>query len=129
MTKVFAMVTNDMPFGVVVNALAHASAGLAAKAAAGGNRLETTDTVDGNGISHPPVVVAEVEVKAGSQEDLRRYRSRAVARGLTVVDFTNTMTGDTYVEQLERTKATAEADLKYYSVVVVAERDQIDGLL
>jgi len=38
------------------------------------------------------------------------------------------MTGDTYVEQLERTKMTNEADFSYYGIVLFGDRDKVSEL-
>ena len=44
------------------------------------------------------------------------------------VDFTETMTGDTWVEQMQRTKSLREAELNYYGICMFGEKDRIDGI-
>jgi hypothetical protein len=44
------------------------------------------------------------------------------------IDFIQTMTGDTFKEQIERTKLTKEADLVYYGIVLFGEWEKVSGL-
>ncbi|WP_230181223.1 DUF2000 family protein [Aquabacterium sp. CECT 9606] len=101
------MVDGDKPFGVVVNGLAHACVGM-------GAQLKQSNT--------------PLRVVRCSQQQLRDSRESARSQGLMLVDFTQTMTGDTYVEQLQRTKASASEELEYYAVLVAGQAEQVAAL-
>ena len=128
MRKVIGLMTNEMPFGVAINALAHMSAGFAARMIEEGKPVETRTLTDGMGGAHNSVAVEKLDVRLATSEQIRSFRTAALAADLSVVDFVQTMTGDTYAEQLERTKASSEEDLVYYGVMVAGDAEVVDGL-
>lgn len=107
MIGVAVFLANDRPFGVTVNALAHAALGFA-----------SLDLTAGG----------EPEIVSVSGPAIAALRQAAVARGATVVDFTDTMTGGTWREQLERTARTQPQDLNYYALVVAAPQPVLSEL-
>ncbi|MGF6413976.1 DUF2000 family protein [Paraburkholderia sp. MM5482-R1] len=123
MYSIFAFVAADKPFGIVANALAHASVGLAVKMRRLNIAPEFLDASQDATIN-ASATGGGVKVRACSQAEIRRYREEAVRANLPFVDFVDTMTGDTYVEQLEKTKTRAERELQYYSLVVVGPESQ-----
>ena len=124
MTKIVAVVTSSQPFAVVANAVAHASLGLAAQLAESGCPLPLTAIKDTQIAPDHGMVDVELELRhANSQEELRYYRSVAIEKGLQYVDFTQTMTGETYLEQIQKTKSFSTNDLEYYCVVIAGEVD------
>ena len=127
MIKILAVINSAKQFGVAANAVAHASLGLASRLAAEGNPLPTKEWKEGLTL-HPPVVDVPIEIKLADAETLRQCRMNARNRGLLVADFTQTMTGDTYVEQLEKTKAAREAELEYYCVVIAGNEEELKHL-
>jgi hypothetical protein len=127
MTKILALVNSSKQFGVAANAAAHASLGLASRLAAEGHPLPTRECKEGTTL-HPPIVDVPIEVRSVDAETLRECRRRAISKGLSFTDFTQTMTGDTYVEQLEKTKSTDEAGLEYYCVVIAGSQDDLAHL-
>ncbi len=52
----------------------------------------------------------------------------AAEAGVLHMDFTESMTRDTYVEQLERTRATSEADLQYWGLALFGPKTVIDPI-
>lgn len=66
-------------------------------------------------------------LKANSNK-IRGVRQSAQAAGIQFVDFTSTMTVGSFVEQLERTKATKEADLIYYGIVLFGDWDKVSEM-
>jgi hypothetical protein len=54
-----------------------------------------------------------------NSNQLRTARLEVIRAGLFHVDFTETMTGDTFMEQMDRTHATRAADLDYLKAVHV----------
>jgi hypothetical protein len=127
MHAIFAFVADDKPFGIVANALAHASVGLAVKLRRLNIAPEFLDPSQDATINSS-TSGGGVKVRACSQAEIRRYREEASRANLPFVDFADTMTGDTYVEQLEKTKARAEKDLHYYSLVVAGPESQFQDV-
>jgi hypothetical protein len=66
-------------------------------------------------------------LKANSNK-IRALRQAALLDGIKFIDFTDTMTIGSYVEQLERTKQTKEADLIYYGIVLFGNWDKVSEL-
>ncbi len=48
--------------------------------------------------------------------------------GIQFVDFTSTMTGGGFAEQIARTKQTKEADLIYYGIVLFGDWAKVSEL-
>lgn len=106
-------IDDTLPFGVGINAAAHAALGLA---------HTVRSTLESNGLVSRRIVY-------GKGEALRSLRTESIRRGYSLVDFTDTMTGDTFREQLERTAATAEEGLRYYAVAVLCPHADTDVIL
>jgi len=56
-------------------------------------------------------------VLSANSNKIRTAVHEAREKQIICVDFTNTMTGGTYLEQLENTKKTPEENLTYYGAV------------
>jgi hypothetical protein len=127
MIKILALINSSKQFGVAANAAAHASLGLASRLVAEAKQLPTKEWKEGPTL-HPLVVDVPIEVKSADAETLRKCRMHAISKGLLFTDFTQTMTGDTYIEQLEKTKSTNEAELEYYCVVIAGSEEDLGDL-
>lgn len=66
-------------------------------------------------------------LKANSNK-IRGLRLAACEAGVDFVDFTDTMTIGTYIEQIERTKQTKEEMLVYYGIVLFGPWDKVTEL-
>lgn len=55
-------------------------------------------------------------------------RGEAIANNIIFNDFTETMTGGTYQEQIERTSKTKNDDLVYYGIVLFGDWDKVTEL-
>ena len=66
-------------------------------------------------------------LKANSNK-IRALRLAAAAAGIQCVDFTDTMTTGGYLEQIERTKQTPEANLVYYGIVLFGDWNKVSEL-
>jgi len=129
--KFVVALKDGLPAGVALNAAAHLALGLREKAQACPDLVERMAFIayeDAAGGRHEPISALSLVVLTGRPSHLRRLRAEAAEAGLLHVDFTATMTGDTYAEQLERTKATAEEELDYYGVALFGSRDVVDPL-
>jgi len=111
-----------------MNALAHATAGLAAKYP-NIDEMRFDAYVDKNGGSHAnisdnPFII----LRADNSNKLRTLRNALIDADVSFTDFTDTMTVGTYTEQQERTRNTPEADLEYYAVCMFGEANKLSEI-
>lgn len=123
--KLVAVMNEKIEAGVIMNALGHAC--LAFGAEEGKEALNLASYEDADGGSHVCSKMPFVILKANSNK-IRALRMAALDLGLKCIDFIHTMTGGTYVEPLERTKATKEADLIYYGIVLLGDKEKVTEL-
>jgi hypothetical protein len=112
--------------GVIMNALAHMCIGFGSEI--GKDPLRLTDYIDGDGGSHPSISEMPFMILKANSNKIRNLRHAAKEAGIKFVDFTDTMTIGSYVEQLERTKLTKDADLIYYGIVLFGDWDKVSEL-
>lgn len=124
--KLVGVVNEKLPPGVAMNALAHMCTGFGS--VIGQDPLRLTNYVDADGGSHPNISEMPFMILKANSNKLRALRLAAREAGVHCVDFTDTMTVGTYVEQIERTKQTKEADLVYYGVVLFGDWDKVSEL-
>lgn len=122
--KFIVVLNKRLEPGVALNAAAHLAAGLVSQADESTlKNMKFIDFTDKDGGIHPKISALSLIVLRAKSNEIRKVRNEAVNRGILFTDFTATMTGDTYVEQLERTKNTAEQDLEYYGVCLFGEKN------
>lgn len=111
-----------------MNALAHATAGLAASYDKPEEmRFDTYTDKDGNShsnISDNPFII----LRADNSNKLRTLRNALVEAGIHFTDFTSTMTVGTYAEQQERTRKTPEEELDYWAICMFGEIEKLNEL-
>lgn len=112
--------------GVLMNALAHMCIGFGSEIGKGPLRL--SQYVDADGGSHPNISEIPFIILRANTNKIRTLRNLAKEQGIQFADFTDTMTVGTYIEQLERTKQTKEADLNYYGIVLFGNWDKVSEL-
>lgn len=128
--KIVVAVNKALEPGVALNAAAHAALGLAGKLALSGSseRLRLLDYSDQDGEPHDLISALSLVVLRGRNTDLRNLRRALRSANLCTVDFTNQMTGETYVEQLARSASTPEAELEYYAVAAFGTAEELNPL-
>jgi len=123
--RFIAVLNKKIEVGRLMNALGHMTAGLAGKTGAADEmcflRYEDQDGGVHPHISHFPFIV----LKADNSNQIRTVRAECLKRGLAFGDFTGTMTVGTSQEQQERTRATREAELEYYGIVMFGETGEL----
>ena len=112
--------------GIIMNALAHMCIGFGSDI--GKEPLRLTNYVDADEGSHPNISEMPFMILKANSNKLRALRLAALEAGIQCVDFTDTMTVGTYVEQVERTRQTKEADLVYYGVVLFGDWEKVSEL-
>ena len=127
--KFVVLLNKKLESGIALNASAHMVAALMAKAGpAEKEQMKFMDYVDANGQIHPVSGLSLIVLRADNSNKIRTVRQRAIEGGILHVDFTESMTGDTFVEQLQRTKSLQESELNYYGLCLFGSKDNIDSI-
>ena len=129
-THKFVVVLNKkIETGVGLNAACHMVACLVARADEDDRKeMFFVDYFDADGGKHPVSGLSLVVLSAKNSNHIRRARAAALQVGVPFVDFTETMTKDTYVEQMERTKNTKEEELEYWGICLFGPKDKLDPI-
>jgi hypothetical protein len=127
--KFVVLLNRKLEPGVALNATAHMVASLMAKA---GNtareNMKFLDYLDADGQEHPVSGLSLIVLRADNSNKIRTARQRALEENILCVDFTESMTGDTYREQMERTQSLQESELNYYGICMFGLRQKIDSI-
>lgn len=126
--KFVAVLNKKIPSGNLMNALAHATAGLSASyPGIVEMRFDIYTDKDGGehkSISDNPFII----LRADNSNKVRTLRNALIEAGIHFTDFTSTMTVGTYAEQQERTSNTTEEDLEYYAITMSGETEKLNEL-
>ena len=127
--KFTAILSKKVDTGKIMNALAHMSIGLVASNLDKIPEMNFGNYVDKDGGIHKSLSNNSfVILRADNSNQIRTIRNKAIEKGIAYVDFTNTMQEGTYIEQIERTKQTPEAELEYYGVCLFGKIEDINEL-
>lgn len=127
--KFVAIVNKHLEPGVALNALAHATAGLVASASDElREQMSFINFPDKDGNDHPNISALSLIVLRGTSNEIRKARNRYVEENIHFVDFLETMTGDTYKEQLEKTSNTAYDELNFYGIIAFGAKKDLDPI-
>ncbi len=123
LTNKFVAVLNEkIPVGVLMNALAHMSAGLVGSYP-DISQMRFDSYVDANGNNHKSISDHPfIILKAENSNQIRILRSQLAENNVYFVDFTSTMTVGTYQEQKDKTSETPESELEYYGICMFGDR-------
>lgn len=124
--KLVAVMNEKIESGIIMNALAHMCIGFGSSI--GKDPLRLTNYIDGDGGSHPNISEMPFMILKANSNKIRNLRMSALELGIQFVDFTSTMTVGSFLEQIERTKETKEADLIYYGIVLFGDWDKVSEL-
>ena len=124
--KLVAVMNEKIEPGVIMNALAHMCIGFGSEI--GKESLRQTNYIDADEGSHPYISEMPFMILKANSNKIRALRVEAHQLGIKCVDFTDTMTVGTYIEQVARTKQTKEADLIYYGIVLFGSWDKVSEL-
>lgn len=124
--KLVAVMNEKIEPGVIMNALAHMCIGFGS--AIGKEPLRLCNYIDADGASHPYISEMPFMILKANSNKIRGLKKEAPAQGIQCVDFTDTMTVGTYLEQLERTKNTKDEALVYYGVVLFGDWNKVSEM-
>lgn len=80
------------------------------------------------GMIHKSISGLSLIVLRGSNNELKKAKRKFAESEIHFTDFTETMTGDTYKEQLVKTEETSEEDMEYFCVAAFGEKEMIDPI-
>jgi len=127
--KFVVVLSKKISPAAALNACAHMTATLVARAdEETRGHMSFIDYTDADGNAHPVSALSLVVLSAKNSSQLRTARLDAIRAGLPHADFTETMTQDTFVEQMNRTQATREEDLDYWGLCVFGLKQAVDPI-
>lgn len=127
--KFVAVLNKKVDIGKVLNVLAHLSISIVADATPEQiQEMGIVNYTDRDENIHKASKNSFVILKADNGNQIRTVRNAAKEKGVLFVDFANTMQEGTFLEQLEKTKQTPEAELDYYGIVLFGEIDKVSEL-
>jgi len=128
--KFIVALNKGIPEGKVINAAAHAAAGLAHLVEQAhpemAEAMEFLTFTDAGGRELPAISARSLIVLRGKAGELGKLATALRGTDAATVCFVEGMTGDTYVEQLERVATTPPDAHVYYAVAAFGHRDDID---
>jgi hypothetical protein len=120
-------VNKSLEPGRALNTACHLAAGITNLIdVIGRDQLKFLEFRDANGGLHPSISARSFIVLRASQGELRRLRDQFRAAQIPYVDFTSTMTGGTYVEQLAKTAETPGEQVEYFGIAAFGPRASLD---
>ena len=126
--KFVAVLNKKVPVGNLMNALAHMAAGLSASYP-NISEMRFDTYVDKDGNEHRSISDhAFVILSADNSNQIRNLRKSLLENNVHFVDFTDTMTVGTYLEQQERTLQTPEEQLEYFGICMFGNKESLSAL-
>ncbi len=124
------MVLNEkLSIGVAMNAACHMCLSLVDLATPEQKaNMHFIDYVDGDGIVYPASSALSLIVLTGKISHMKKFLEDAKEKGMLTASFIKTMTGDTFKEQLERTKTLKSEDIEYYGVAAFGLTDVMNTM-
>jgi hypothetical protein len=127
--KFVVLLNKKLEAGVVLNAAAHMVAALMDRAKpAEREHMKFMAYTDADGQAHPVSGLSLIVLRADNSNKLRTARQRAIDDDILCVDFTESMTGGSYAEQIQRTSSLPESELNYYGLCLFGRKDKIDAI-
>ena len=127
--KFVAVVNKDLETGKALNAIAHSCAGLVAVAPENEKeKMSFIDFTDKDNSKHRSISGLSLIVLKGKNSEIKKLRQKFIESNILFTDFTETMTGDTYKEQLDKTSKTSNEDMKYFCIAAFGEKEAINPL-
>ena len=124
--KLVVLVNKEIEVGVAMNAIAHMAAGLGAQLS--NEALRLNDYRDKEGNVYPNISQMPFMILRGTSSEIRKAVRGAKEQSMQYSVFTDTMTGGTYQEQLERTLTTSEERLVYYGAILFGPWDAVSQI-
>ena len=126
--KFVVIVNKKIESGKALNAVAHACLGLVNSASEEEKKKMSFIDYQGKDTNHKSISALSLIVLRGSNGEIKKARNKFIEQNVHFTDFTITMTGDTYKEQLEKTKATNDENMEYFCVAAFGEKELLNPI-
>lgn len=123
--KLVIIVNKDIEVGIAMNAIAHVS--LSVGETLGKETLSLQDYRDASG-NHWPMSEMPYIVLRGKSGEIRKAMLAAKEARIFNRAFTETMTGGSSAEQVERTAVVSQEDHQYYALVLFGTWDVVNQI-
>lgn len=124
--KFVAVLNKKIEVGKAMNALAHTTVGLVESY--NETDMGVINYADKDGGMHIASKYPYIILKAENSNKIRALRNSLIEKNIPFASFTSAMTIGGYEEQLEKSKATPEAELEYYGICMVGDKLELDDL-
>ena len=121
--KLVAVLNKDISSGVALNALAHMTVGLGAKL--GADLLKLDIYKEKNDLEYPNISQMPFIILRGKSGEIRKLVQQLREKEFAFGAFVHTMTGGTYIEQLENTAKLTEEELTFYGCVTFGQFEEL----
>jgi hypothetical protein len=127
--KFVVVLNKKLDAGVALNAASHMTAALVNKAPTDlREQMQFVDYHDKDGNPHPVSSLSLIVLRADNSNKVRQAKLAAQHQGILFVDFVESMTGGSHIEQIERTGALADEDLNYYGLCMFGPKEALDPI-
>jgi len=128
--KIVLILNKMLEPGVALNTACHLGLGLLGRISS----LDAASTVnfqnyaDRDNNEHAFVSALPLIVLRGKSGEIRKCRTAFKNLTIPFVDYTGCMVGGTYLDQLERSRNTSEAELEYFGICALGPKTQLDSV-
>lgn len=128
--KFVAVINKDIELpGIAMNVVAHLSAGLVGSAPSNlKDKMTFINFTDKDEGIHPSISALSLIVLRGKNGEIAKLKDEAFRNNIHFVDFLESMTGDTYKEQLERTASLSKDTLTFYGIMMFGTIESMHSL-
>ena len=124
--KLVAIINKKIDVGIAMNAMAHAALGFGAVLTP--EPLRLIDYKDKDGKVYPNISQMPFMILRGKSNEIRKTINIARDENMQFSAFTDTMTGGTYEEQLERSLNTPEEELVFYGGIIFGPWNRVSEI-
>lgn len=127
--KIVVVLNKKIEIGVALNATAHMAACLVSQANEETKKeMMFVDYLDADGGKHPVSALSLVILRADNSNKIRQARELAKQNNIHCVDFLESMTKDSYVEQMERTSKIKDIELEYWGLCLFGKKEELNPI-
>lgn len=127
--KFVAVINEKIETGRALNAIAHMGLGLVNIAdEETKEKMSFIDFPDKDDEAHKSISGLSLIVLKGRNGEIKKVRNQFKEENIMFVDFIETMTGDTYAEQLVKTKELGQEEHNYFGILAFGEIDKINPI-